>query len=140
MAARIAGPRVTRALRWAAVPGLLLVAACDAGADACPAIGYPSTLTVALGTSWPDRPVSEVEVACVGDDADMCNLQGSGSAGRWSGHVDFLTDELVVTVRTEAETTELTVPTPERRLLEQPHGRGCGGPTAAETVVEKPPS
>jgi hypothetical protein len=55
---------VTRARVVALTGAVLALAACDGVGQACPAIGWGSTLTVELAPDWPPGEGRSVEVGC----------------------------------------------------------------------------
>jgi hypothetical protein len=66
---------VTRVRAIALTGAVLALAACDGVGQACPAIGWGSTLTVELAPDWPPGEGRSVEVGC----PEPCGLPALGS-------------------------------------------------------------
>jgi hypothetical protein len=117
---------------------LVAVTGCEPGFDACPAIGYSSSLTVELSDSWAPVLDPVVTITCPDDPSCLVDTPVADDAGVWRAALASSASQVVVTV-TDGGVVVAEVPVePTWRVVERPHGPRCGGPTAAEVVLDLP--
>lgn len=119
--------------------GVAVLAAAGCTADvACPAIGYSSSLTVALADDWPGRDRLDVDVACLGEFAQACGELPAAAGPERRDTLFSAAPRVAVTVLRDGVAVERVEVDVDWQVTERPHGPACGGPLAAEVVVAPP--
>jgi hypothetical protein len=122
---------------WAALIGVA-VAGCMPGVDTCPAIGYGGVLTVELSGRWAPSEDPVVAITCPDEPSCLVDAPVADDAGTWRASLSSSPAHVVVTV-TDGGVVVAEVPVELTwRVVERPHGPRCGGPTAAEVVLDLP--
>jgi hypothetical protein len=116
----------------------VVVSGCQPGDAVCPAVGYSSSLTVQLSESWAPVQDPAVAVSCPDDASCALEAPAPDGPGVWRVSLTSAPARLVVTV-TDGGAVVAEVPVrPTWRVVERPHGPDCGGPVAADVVLDLP--